>query len=64
MGNAKGTELEIKPSARKDDLRGRNTMDVHKIGFNTRENKVIRFLGYFVIMNVYYIFKKDYERND
>ena len=51
MGNAKGTELEIKPSSSKDDMGKRNTMDEHKIGFNTRENKVIRFLRYSIIMH-------------
>ena len=51
MGNAKSTELEIKPSSSKDDLGKRNMMDEHKIGFNTRENKVIRFLRYFIIMH-------------
>ena len=51
MGNAKGTELEIKPRSSKDDLEKRNTMDEHKIGFNTRENKVIRFLRYSIIMH-------------
>ena len=54
MGNTKGTELEIKPSSSKDDLGKRNAMDIHKIGFNTTENKVIflnKFLGYFINMH-------------